>query len=131
MGGIIARSIYITGMLGKSDSKIQSIISVGSPFLGADLARLAAIFGVSKETVDDMSPNSSFLRGLKEDCDQLETLRPETYCITSPQDWVVQPYSAEFQCECLFNYPQWGHIELVKPRNRSDERYKIKHRSGR
>ena len=123
MGGIIARQIYIISMLGNSHSKIESIISVGSPFLGADLAGLADIFGVSKALVADMSPNSNSLREQRDLWVHLR-LKPETYCISSPQDLVVEQDSAEFQCVCYGYYPQWGHVQLEKPKDPSDARYK-------
>jgi hypothetical protein len=124
MGGLIGRQLYIaehnrhsqTGQL-----KIRSLISIASPFQGADIASLATILGVSKDLVSDMEPNS-----LSDAAGQWSFIRPGpvTHCFTSPQDKIVSQWSARGQCECSFEYLQWGHTDMVKPTDMTDARYR-------
>jgi pimeloyl-ACP methyl ester carboxylesterase len=123
MGGLVARSIYVTAALNQTAPKIRSIIAIGSPFQGADLAALARGLGISRELVADMSPGSSYLDELGGQWGIMAT-HPRSYCISSPQDAIVAERSAKYQCDCSFDYPQWGHIELVKPHDRDDDRYR-------
>jgi triacylglycerol esterase/lipase EstA (alpha/beta hydrolase family) len=62
MGGLVARSVYIQDKLGGS-SKIRSIISIASPYLGAQISKLAAVLGISKDLTEDMAPEAVFLQG--------------------------------------------------------------------
>jgi pimeloyl-ACP methyl ester carboxylesterase len=125
MGGVVARSVYINEMLNRGESKIRSIISIGSPFEGAGrLPALAAALGISRELLGDLRPDSSFIRMLYSQWADLRA-RPYSYCITSPQDGIVERDSATSQCNCPFPYPQWGHTELEKPGTPTDERYLV------
>ena len=123
MGGPIARSIYVRDLL-QGDSKIRSIVSIASPFLGANIASLASALGVSRDLTSDMKAGSSFLNSLANDWTDART-RPATYCFTSPDDSIVASNSAKSQCECTHDYPQWGHVEMVKPATAADERYRM------
>jgi hypothetical protein len=121
MGGLIARSVYIQDKLG-STSKIRSIVSIASPYLGAEAAGLAAMLGISKDLTEDMTPNSDFVKTLENNWTDTYP-KPQTYCFTSPMDGIVSSLSAKSQCECTHDYPQWNHIEMVKPELSTDERY--------
>jgi hypothetical protein len=123
MGGLIARSIYIQDKLGGS-SKIRSIVSIASPYLGAEASQLAAALGISKDLTEDMAPNSDFVKTLEDNWTDTYP-KPQTYCFTSPMDGIVSSLSAKSQCECTHDYPEWNHTEMVKPEVRTDERYQM------
>ncbi|PNE12719.1 MAG: hypothetical protein CR217_01445 [Beijerinckiaceae bacterium] len=120
MGGLVARSIYLDDKL--AASKIRSINSIASPYEGADLAKLAKALGISKDYTKDMAPDSKFINTLADRWTDVDP-KPVTYCFTSPTDGVVTSLSAKRQCDCTHDYPQWNHIDLVKPVLRTDERY--------
>jgi hypothetical protein len=80
--------------------------------------------GVSAELTQDIVKDSGFLAGLRQHWNQIKP-RPETFCITSPHDAVVDPRSATTQCDREFRYPQWGHSEMVKPDDHADVRYQV------
>jgi pimeloyl-ACP methyl ester carboxylesterase len=127
MGGLIARQLYISESLSRhpqtKDLKIRSLITIASPFQGANIAGLAQALGVSEDLVKDMEPRSHFLKGAAGQWSFLRE-KPVTYCFTSPQDQIVDHWSATGQCECVFEYPQWSHTDLVKPTNANDARYR-------
>jgi hypothetical protein len=120
MGGLVARGIYLDDKL--AASKIRSIVSIASPYDGANLAKLATALGISADLTEDMAPHSEFIDTLE---DRWTDLRPKpvTYCFTSPTDGVVSTSSAKKQCDCTHDYPQWNHIDMVKPEMMTDERY--------
>lgn len=123
MGGLIARRIYLQDTLQRGASTIRSLVTIASPYQGADIAGLASALGISKKLVDDMTPDSSFLQSLSDDWSDVRT-KPLTYCFTSPQDSIVKQNSAKSQCECNFDFTQWGHIDMVKPDSVQDDRYR-------
>jgi pimeloyl-ACP methyl ester carboxylesterase len=123
MGGPIARDLYVEDILAGT-SKIRSIITIGSPFLGAQMAALAHALGISADLTGDMAPGSVFLKALAIHWTNVAR-RPATYCFTSPQDDVVSSDSAKYQCDCAHDYPQWGHVDMVKPILATDERYRM------
>ena len=123
MGGPMARNMFLADMLA-GDSKIRSIITIASPFLGAQIARLAGTLGISADLTADMAPRSEFLKALANNWTDVRQ-RPATYCFTSPQDEIVSSESAKYQCDCTHDYPQWGHIDMVKPTLATDERYRM------
>jgi len=127
MGGLIARQLYISESLSQhsqaNDLKIRSLITIASPFQGANVAGLAQALGISEELARDMEPRSHFL---SDAAGQWSFIRekPVSYCFTSPQDKIVDQWSAKGQCDCVFDYPQWTHTEMVKPTNAGDARYR-------
>ena len=123
MGGPMARSVYLGEMLA-GDSRVRSIITIASPFLGAQIAGLARTLGISEDLTADMNPRSEFLKTLANGWTDVRQ-KPVTYCFTSPQDEIVSPESAKYQCDCTYDYPQWGHIDMVKPLLATDERYRM------
>jgi pimeloyl-ACP methyl ester carboxylesterase len=127
MGGLIGRRLYLSEHIsrqsGPSPLKIRSLISIASPFQGANIASLAQALGISQELVSDMEPRSHFLSDTAGQWSFLKE-KPVTYCFTSPQDNIVDQWSAKGQCECPFDYPQWGHIDMVKPTDTTDARYR-------
>lgn len=123
MGGLLSREIVILRSLGESQKEIVAMVEVASPHLGANPAGLASALGISQPLTDEMAHGSSFLTTLQTEWQRVRT-RPQTQCYTSPQDSVVSEDSAMFQCDGSLAYPQWGHRELVKPVDASDDRYK-------
>jgi pimeloyl-ACP methyl ester carboxylesterase len=123
LGGVIARRIFLYDPISGSVSKIKSLISIASPFQGATVARLANALGVSHDFVDDLTPQSGFLQQLANEWSFAQG-KPYTACFTSPQDAIVTQDSARSQCGCPFVYPQWGHVEMVKPLTVDDDRYR-------
>jgi pimeloyl-ACP methyl ester carboxylesterase len=123
MGGPIARDLYVEDMIA-GKSKIRSIITIGSPFLGTQVAALAHALGISADLTADMAPGSVFLKSLAIHWTNVPR-KPATYCFTSPQDDVVSSDSAKYQCDCAHDYPQWGHVDMVKPILATDERYRM------
>ena len=124
MGGLLSREIVILRSLGGSQGEIVALVEVASPHLGANPARLAAELGITQPLTSEMTHGASFLRTLQTEWQRTNT-RPQTQCYTSPQDNVVSEDSALFQCDGSLAYPQWGHRELVKPLDASDDRYRM------
>lgn len=123
MGGPMARDMYLADMLA-GESKIRSIVTIASPFLGARVAALANALGISADLTADMAPGSESLKTLANNWTDVR-VKPATYCFSSPQDEIVSSESAESQCDCTHDYPQWGHVEMVKPMLATDERYRM------
>jgi pimeloyl-ACP methyl ester carboxylesterase len=123
MGGPMARNMYLEDELA-GESKIRSIITIASPFLGAQIAELARALDISADLTNDMAPGSAFLKALANNWTDVR-LKPATYCFTSPQDEIVPSDSAKNQCDCTHDYPQWGHVDMVKPMLATDERYRM------
>jgi len=124
MGGLIARELLIANRMHRNDEPYKFLIEIASPHQGASVAGLAKALGVSRGLVDDLTPGSPFLSNLREDWNGL-ILRPSTFCLTSPHDAIVSEESAIAQCDRYLRYPQWGHIDMVKPSDRKDERYAV------
>ena len=122
MGGIVAREIIIHNRLMANNTTFKTLVEIGTPHEGADLARIISTIGISENIAKDIAPNSQFLRDLRDHWNAL-AMRPATYCISSPDDAVVSEQSAIAQCDRFLYYPQWGHIELIKPEDRNDTRY--------
>jgi pimeloyl-ACP methyl ester carboxylesterase len=123
MGGVIARKIVVLDSLSDQKNKIHSIVSVASPYNGADMAKIARALGVSRGFAEDITPAASFLKSLEVEWRSLKG-RPPSFCFTSPQDAIVDRASARHLCENGLDYPQWDHIEMVKPENVDDPRYR-------
>jgi pimeloyl-ACP methyl ester carboxylesterase len=123
MGGPMARNMYLEDVLA-GESKIRSIITIASPFLGAQKAALARALDISADLTADMAPGSAFLKALANNWTNVR-LKPATYCFTSPQDEIVSSDSAKNQCDCTHDYPLWGHVDMVKPVLATDERYRM------
>lgn len=124
MGGLISRRLYLLDRLSGAPSSIRAIVSIASPYQGALIGSLASALHISDQLTADMDPHSSFLGQLDGDWRRVPIAsRPVTYCMTSPQDAIVTEWSAISQCACTYKYPQWGHVDMVKPADRDDERY--------
>ena len=124
MGGLIARELLIANRLQRDNKKFRLLVEIASPHQGASIALLANALGVSRGFVEDLTPRSQFLLTLREDWNALKD-RPKTFCLTSPHDQIVSIDSAIAQCDEYLQYPQWGHIEMVKPLDPRDERYRV------
>lgn len=124
MGGVIAREIVVQHRLAGLQIRYSKLVEIGAPHDGARVAGLASALGLSPQLTEDLVGDSGFLVGLRQHWNQLG-LRPDTFCVTSPQDDVVDERSATAQCDREFRYPQWGHSELVKPQDRNDIRYRV------
>jgi pimeloyl-ACP methyl ester carboxylesterase len=123
MGGLIARSIVIADAIG-GVQRFGYLVDVATPHQGATLSALAKVLGVGIKQVADMEPQSSFLQTLFTNWGRIDRQRrPETWCFTSPDDFVVSEDSAQAHCDGGTNYRQWGHIAMVKPSGASDDRY--------
>lgn len=124
MGGLIARELLIANRLQRENSAFKLLIEIATPHQGAAIAPLANTLGVSRGFVADLEPDSAFLSNLRDDWNALRD-RPKTFCLTSPHDMVVSEDSAIAQCDEYLRYPQWGHIDMVKPQGNKDERYLV------
>lgn len=124
MGGLIARELLIANRLRRDNGAYRILVEIATPHQGASIAALAKALGVSSGFVDELFPGSPFLSNLREDWNALKD-RPKTYCLTSPHDSVVTAESAIAQCDEYLRYPQWDHIDMVKPIDQKDERYAV------
>lgn len=124
MGGLIAREMLLENRLARDNNAYKLLISIASPYQGADLGGLLSTLGLSRGFSDDLRPKSAMLANLRDNWNSLRD-RPPTYCLTSPQDAVVSEDSAIFQCDEFLRYPQWGHSEMVKPMDLDDPRYQV------
>jgi pimeloyl-ACP methyl ester carboxylesterase len=122
MGGLLARDIVLQHHAREYPVRYKYIVSIASPYDGANVGALAAALGISRDLTRDVSPEAGYLVGLRQYWNQLQR-RPETYCITSPHDEVVDQRSATSQCDREFRHLKWSHSELVKPVDRGDRRY--------
>lgn len=124
MGGLIAREMLLVNRLSRDNKPYRSLIEIATPHQGANAGALLNILGISTGFSDDLRPGSPMLRALHEKWNALRD-RPPTYCLSSPHDNVVTQDSAVFQCDEFLYYPQWGHIDMVKPQRLDDERYQV------
>ena len=124
MGGLVAREWALVIDKYKVEKQFGLLIEIGTPHLGADLGALASALGLSEGFSDNLAPQSKYLADLADRWSKLpKTARPTTHFFTSPQDVVVSMDSAKFQCDDGTPYPQWGHVQLVKPEDADDSRY--------
>lgn len=124
MGGLIARGMLLENRLANNNMAYKSVISIASPYRGADIARLLSTLGLSRGYAEDLRPGSEMLDSLRDDWNSFRD-RPHGYCLTSPHDAVVSEDSAIYQCNEYLRYPQWGHSEMVKPESTADPRYQV------
>ena len=123
LGGVVARDIFMKNILGRKDSPIVMLISLGSPFAGAPLATMAGAMGVRASYLAEVAPDSEYLRVLDSNWTAVGE-KPLTLCLWSPVDGIVSHHSATRLCECEKPFPQWTHTELQKPANFDDLRYR-------
>ena len=95
-GGIVSR--YYIKYLGGAD-KVDSLVSLGAPHYGSELANLVALFGAWNcfgiSACRQATTGSAFLADLNADDD---TFGPVTYTnIVSKLDFIVVPYQNAFQ----------------------------------
>ena len=124
MGGLIAREMLLVNRLSRDNQAYKSLIEIATPHQGANPGTLLSVLGLSRGFSDDLTPGSPMLRALHEKWNSLKD-RPPTYCLSSPHDLVVTQDSAVFQCDEFLYYPEWGHIEMVKPSLLKDDRYDV------
>ncbi|NWA45903.1 alpha/beta hydrolase [Pseudomonas reactans] len=122
MGGLVVRELVIAHRLSGGNNPFKLLIEIATPHEGANTALLASALGISQGFTEDISPESYFLKSLRDDWNMLQP-RPTTLCLTSPQDFVVTGDSAIAYCDKFLLYPQWGHIDMIKPTSIQDERY--------
>lgn len=139
LGGLIAREMVIISRLAQKQVTSQEqvtfglLISVASPYEGADIAGLGDALNISQCLAEEATPGSSFLVTLGKHWDLL-TPRPKTYCYSGVGDAVVSTSSAEAKCDRSTTHPHhhWGHQDLVKPDHIWDDRYALPmHEIGR
>jgi predicted alpha/beta hydrolase family esterase len=122
LGGLVAREIVIENRLGGIPDMFQELVEIATPHNGANIAGVANTLGIDRAYVKEVEPSSRFLADLRDKWNRL-TPRPATFAITSVSDEIVQPASAEEQCDRFQIFPQWSHIELAKPSSNQDDRY--------
>jgi len=122
LGGLVGREIVIENRLGGLPDTVQKIVEIATPHNGANIAGLAATLGMDRAYVREVEPSSRFLGDLRDKWNRLSP-RPATFAITSVEDQIVTPSSAEEQCDRFQVFPQWGHTELAKPVSLQDDRY--------
>lgn len=130
MGGIIARQFVIQDRLAQTHLAIRAIISIATPYLGADVAKLGFELGIAPEQLYDLKAGSSFLNQQAISWRELVSGAPsssslKTFCIGSVADRIVKPPSAISQCGDFKVVSEWGHRELAKPTAISDLRYAL------
>ncbi|WP_223478719.1 esterase/lipase family protein [Oricola indica] len=127
MGGLIARQTFIYNQLGENKLPLRGIVSLGSPFAGTPLASYPRLLGLGDELTSDMSPTSTYIRDLQTlwlvaDAGQSAMWK---FCFASVLDKVVAVESAVAGCGAYNEkFATFGHIDLVKPIDLDDERYK-------
>lgn len=125
LGGLIAREMVINRHLANKQNNFGLLISVASPYEGADIARLGEALNISWPLAEEARSGSSFLVTLGTHWTHL-TPRPATHCYSSPSDTVVHSSSALANCDGRTNHPyNWGHQDLVKPDTINDHRYAL------
>jgi hypothetical protein len=128
MGGLVAREmvLQLNGNPQMSNTQIGILVEMGTPHDGTqNYMQLGALLGLpATQIVEQMKSGSPFLSDLQTHWNSL-TIRPSTYCLTSPQDAVVPARSAEAHCDRSSELPVTGHRELAKPDNATDDRYRI------
>jgi triacylglycerol esterase/lipase EstA (alpha/beta hydrolase family) len=124
LGGLIAREMVVGRRLAEDPRLFEILIEIASPHMGADIAKLGEVLGLSRPFPEEARVGSSFIATLQRHWEQIKT-RPVTVCFTSPHDQIVPSESAIFQCDKTVHHPQWNHIELAKPERRGDPRYSL------
>lgn len=124
IGGLVSRKIVLRRR--PSLHTLGLLVEVATPHLGTEsYAQLADTLGIpipGNDIVLEVKQGSDWLRELSNDWNDLEPKVP-TQCFTSPNDNLVPSSSAIFQCDKYHFLPGFGHTEMVKPENSSDDRY--------
>jgi hypothetical protein len=124
MGGIIARHLAVINRNDRDAPIYRGLVEIATPHDGAQVAKLASEIGVSEGFLDELHPGSRYLARLRDNFQKLKG-RPATYCLASIHDGTVSENSARVPCDDGLTIQGWSHKELVKPNDRSDERYGI------
>jgi pimeloyl-ACP methyl ester carboxylesterase len=124
IGGLVARRLVL-----EQRPELRNIIfllEIATPHTGpANYAQLLQLMGFKgKKLVGELKEESEFLRKLKTDWQALPS-KPRTYCIGSPQDWLVSIASAHDSCTEPHVMPSYDHRGLVKPENIYEDRYRV------
>lgn len=124
IGGLVSRKMVLSHR--SSLHGLRLLVEVATPHLGTErYAQLADTLGIDvpgNDVVMEVKRDSDWLRELSNSWNDLE-MRVPTRCFTSPNDELVPISSAIFQCDRYFFLPGYGHTEMVKPENASDNRY--------
>jgi len=116
LGGLIAREMVIIRELARKQVTFGLLISVASPYEGANIAKLGKALQIGQLFAEEARPGSSFLVTLGKHWALLRS-RPRTYCYSGVGDAVVSNSSAVAKCDGFTTHPHhhWGHQDLVKP----------------
>lgn len=139
MGGLVARKLIVFRDLKRQlNGRLGLIISIASPFQGADplklvkalglepsfLGRLSQKIGFSPGLADELLPKSTLIGDLTIEWKALSQ-RPTNHCLYSQQDKVVSDESAKHLCDSVDTYREGGHKEIVKPSGPKDRKYDL------
>jgi len=130
LGGVAGRQLLVHNHNSGSPVRIRLLVSIASPFQGANSARLATLLGLYPGLLETLVPGSRYLRSLAADWARYRDARaPEAarhLCIAAGNDDVVIRESAIADCDSRpIVYPAWGHQDAIIPSTSSDERYII------
>ena len=125
MGGLLVRHIIANGEVWP-DLKVVRVVSVGSPFDGAEPARLSRHLGVTPLTLADLTRGSPFLASLNKQWNERQRhgWHGEDACIGGRSDNVVVLASALHGCTKKLPPLDNGHVDIVKPTSRDHAAYK-------
>ncbi|MBF0309046.1 MAG: tetratricopeptide repeat protein [Magnetococcales bacterium] len=124
MGGLVARQMLLARKLAKDPLLASRLLLFATPNNGADLARYLQI----SPQISQMNPESDFLDMLNQGwADQKMNKQVITRFVVADDDNVVEEQSARgfWGSKHVFRILGKGHIDVVKPRNREDQAFKI------
>lgn len=124
IGGLVARRLVLERR--PELKNIVFLLEIATPHTGpANYAQILKQIGVKGgKLVEELKEGSTFLSKLKTDWQDFPS-KPHTYCIGSPQDWLVTIASAHDSCTEPHFMPTYDHRDIVKPENIDEDRYRI------
>jgi pimeloyl-ACP methyl ester carboxylesterase len=127
-GGIIGRILVLDLATRGVGPRAQRLVTIAAPHAGTELARTAGYLGVTQVMLSQLSDNSLFLKELRarwRSHVMSAGSRLREVCIASRADQVVTFASATAECGDVALLSAWGHEEMHRPTDRSDERYRV------
>ncbi len=127
-GGIIGRMLVLD-LAGRGGGvQVDRLVTIATPHGGTELARTAGYLGVTQVVLSQLRDDSVFLHELRARWRthvMSGNVGPREVCIASRTDRVIPFPSATADCGEVAELSAWGHEEIHRPADRSDERYAL------
>ena len=128
-GGLLARLVILNNSLTDQPIDIKRLISLGSPYGGANVATLSELLKTPNKLIRDLRPGSKFLMLIGENWNGFLSSSTSQgfseHCLASSTDAVVNVESAQFKCMVKTTIQNRSHRSLIRFADSDDEVYEF------